>query len=209
MLKSKRDESIKRYLARVGKLEHNSKMYNYRYYRVSYGESLEIVIRFSDHFNGEVKTKPDIDVIKTSIGFYTIKTNSGMSATLTEDTIIPYLRSLLIVYPEVSSSISSFMNAAQYAEKQMVSKTGEIKKVEAELKRRSEDFNLADSIWDENKKLTSDNKTLKSTVELQKKQYADLKSAHTALKAKHQQLLTALQKLQAFKSAWDNVLKNT
>lgn len=75
-----------------------------------------------------------------------------MSATLTEDTIIPYLRSLLIVYPEVSSS--SFMNAAQYAEKQMVSKTGEIKKVEAELKRRSEDFDLADSIWD--KKLTSD-----------------------------------------------------
>ena len=209
MLKSKRDESIKRYLARVGKLEHNSKMYNSRYYRVSYGESLEIVIRFSDHFNGESKTKPDIDVIKTSIGFYTIKTNSGMSATLTEDTIIPYLRSLLIVYPEVSSSISSFMNAAQYAEKQMVSKIGEIKKVEAEFKRRSEDFDLADSIWEENKKLTSDNKTLKSTVELQKKQYADLKSAHTALKAKHQQLLTALQKLQAFKSAWDNVLKNT
>lgn len=209
MLKSKRDESIKRYLARVGKLEHNSKMYNSRYYRVSYGESLEIVIRFSDHFNGESKTKPDIDVIKTSIGFYTIKTNSGMSATLTEDAIIPYLRSLLIVYPEVSSSISSFMNAAQYAEKQIISKTGQIKKVEAELKRRSEDFDLADSIWDENKKLTSDNKTLKSTVELQKKQYADLKSAHTALKAKHQQLLTALQKLQAFKSAWDNVLKNT
>lgn len=209
MLKSKRDESIKRYLARVGKLEHNSKMYNSRYYRISYGESLEIVIRFSDHFNGESKTKPDIDVIKTSIGFYTIKTNSGMSATLTEDTIIPYLRSLLIVYPEVSSSISSFMNAAQYAEKQIVSKIGEVKKVEAELKRRSEDFDLADSIWDENKKLTSDNKTLKSTVELQKKQYADFKSAHTALKAKHQQLLTALQKLQAFKSAWDNVLKNT
>lgn len=209
MLKSKRDESIKRYLARVGKLEHNSKMYNSRYYRVSYGESLEIVIRFSDHFNGESKTKPDIDVIKTSIGFYTIKTNSGMSATLTESTIIPYLRSLLIVYPEVSSSVSSFMNAAQYAEKQIISKTGKIKKVEAELKRRSEDFDLADSIWDENKKLTSDNKTLKSTVELQKKQYADLKSAHTALKAKHQQLLTALQKLQAFKSAWDNVLKNT
>lgn len=54
MLKSKRDESIKRYLARVGKLEHNSKMYNSRYYRVSYGENLEIVIRFSDHFNGGV-----------------------------------------------------------------------------------------------------------------------------------------------------------
>lgn len=194
MLKSKRDESIKRYLARVGKLEHNSKMYNSKYYRVSYGESLEIVIRFSDHFNGESKTKPDIDVVKTSIGFYTIKTNSGMSATLTEGTIIPYLRSLLIVYPEVSSSISSFMNAAQYAEKQIVSKIGEVKKVEAELKRRSEDFDLADSIWDENKKLTSENKVLKNTVELQKKQYHDLKSRFDKVVGQLNQITSSLKK---------------
>ena len=194
MLKSKRDESIKRYLACVGKLEHRSKLYNSRYYRISYGESLEIVIRFSDHFNGESKTKPNIDVIKTSIGFYTIKTNSGMSATLTEGTIIPYLRSLLIVYPEVSSSISSFMNAAQYAEKQMVSKTGEIKKVEAELKRRSEDFDLADSIWDENKKLTSENKVLKNTVTLQKQQYSDLKSRFDKVVGQLNQITSSLKK---------------
>lgn len=194
MLKSKRDESIKRYLARVGKLEHQSKLYNSRYYKVSYGESFEIVIRFSDHFNGEVKTKPDIDVIKTSIGFYTIKTNSGMSATLTEGTIIPYLRSLLIVYPEVSSSISSFMNAAQYAEKQIVSKIGEVKKVEAELKRRSEDFDLADSIWDENKKLTTENKVLKNTVMLQKQQYGDLKSKFDKVVGQLNQITSSLKK---------------
>lgn len=194
MLKSKRDESIKRYLARVGKLEHRSKLYNSRYYRVSYGESLEIVIRFSDHFNGEFKTKPDIDVIKTSIGFYTIKTNSGMSATLTEGTIIPYLRSLLIVYPEVSSSISSFMKAAQYAEKQIISKTGEVKKVEAELKRRSEYFDLADSIWDENKKLTSENKVLKNTVTLQKQQYSVLKSKFDKVVGQLNQITSSLKK---------------
>ena len=194
MLKSKRDESIKRYLARVGKLEHNSKMDNSRYYRVSYGESHEIVIRFSDHFNGESKTKPDIDVIKTSIGFYTIKTNSGMSATLTEGTIISYLRSLLIVYPEVSSSISSFMRAAQYAEKQIISKTGEVEKVEAELKRRSEDFDLADSIMDENKKLTSENKVLKNTVTLQKQQYSDLKSRFDKVTLQLNQIISSLKK---------------
>ena len=117
-----------------------------------------------------------------------------MSATLTEDTIIPYLRSLLIVYPEVSSSISSFMNAAQYAEKQMVSKIGEIKKVEAEFKRRSEDFDLADSIWEENKKLTSDNKTLKNTVELQKKQYNDLKSNFNRVMSQLGQILSTIKK---------------
>lgn len=194
MLKSKRDESIKRYLARVGKLEHNSKMYNSRYYRVSYGESLEIVIRFSDHFNGESKPRPDIDVIKTSIGFYTIKTNTGLSATLTEGTIISYLRSLLIVYPEVSSSISSFMCAAQYAKKQIISKTGEVEKVKAELKRRSEDFDLADSIMDENKKLTSENKVLKNTVTLQKQQYSDLKSRFDKVTLQLNQIISSLKK---------------
>lgn len=192
MLKSKRDESIKRYLARVGKLEHNSKMYNSRYYRVSYGESLEIVIRFSDHFNGESKTKPDIDVIKTSVGFYVIKTSIGVSATLGEDTIIPYLRSLLLVYPEVSSSMTSFMNASQKAEKKLIDAVGKIAKLESEIKRKSEEFNLADSIWDENKKLLSENKSLKNTVTLQKTQYSNLK-------AKHEKLTITFQRLNALK----------
>lgn len=192
MLKSKRDESIKRYLARVGKLEHNSKMYNSRYYRVSYGESLEIVIRFSDHFNGESKTKPDIDVIKTSVGFYVIKTSIGVSATLGEDTIIPYLRSLLLVYPEVSSSMTSFMNASQKAEKKLIDAVGKITKLEATIKKRSEEFNLADSIWDENKKLLSENKSLKNTVTLQKTQYSNLK-------AKHEKLTITFQRLNALK----------
>lgn len=192
MLKSKRDESIKRYLARVGKLEHNSKMYNSRYYRVSYGESFEIVIRFSDHFNGESKTKPDIDVIKTSVGFYVIKTSIGVSATLGEDTIIPYLRSLLLVYPEVSSSMTSFMNASQKAEKKLIDAVGKIAKLEATIKKRSEEFNLADSIWDENKKLLSENKSLKNTVTLQKTQYSNLK-------AKHEKLTITFQRLNALK----------
>lgn len=192
MLKSKRDESIKRYLARVGKLEHQSKLYNSRYYRVSYGESLEIVIRFSDHFNGESKTKPDIDVIKTSVGFYVIKTSNGVSATLGEDTIIPYLRSLLLVYPEVSSSMTSFMNASQKAEKKLIDAVGKIAKLEATIKKRSEEFNLADSIWDENKKLLSENKSLKNTVTLQKTQYSNLK-------AKHEKLTITFQRLNALK----------
>ena len=191
MLKSKRDESIKRYLARVGKLEHNSKMYNSRYYRVSYGESLEIIVRFADHFNAEVKPK-DIDIVKTSVGFYVIKTSIGVSATLGEDTIIPYLRSLLLVYPEVSSSMTSFMNASQKAEKKLIDAVGKIAKLEATIKKRSEEFNLADSIWDENKKLLSENKSLKNTVTLQKTQYSNLK-------AKHEKLTITFQRLNALK----------
>lgn len=191
MLKSKRDESIKRYLARVGKLEHRSKLYNSVYYKVSYGEDIEIIVRFADHFNTEVKTK-DVDIVKTSVGFYVIKTSIGVSATLGEDTIIPYLRSLLLVYPEVSSSMTSFMNASQKAEKKLIDAVGKIAKLEATIKKRSEEFNLADSIWDENKKLLSENKSLKNTVTLQKTQYSNLK-------AKHEKLTITFQRLNALK----------
>lgn len=191
MLKSKRDESIKRYLARVGKLEHRSKLYNSVYYKVSYGEDIEIIVRFADHFNTEVKTK-DVDIVKTSVGFYVIKTNIGVSVTLGEDTIIPYLRSLLLVYPEVSSSMTSFMNASQKAEKKLIDAVGKIAKLEATIKKRSEEFNLADSIWDENKKLLSENKSLKNTVTLQKTQYSNLK-------AKHEKLTITFQRLNALK----------
>ena len=191
MLRSKRDESIKRYLARVGKLEHRSKLYNSVYYKVSYGEDIEIIVRFADHFNTEVKTK-DVDIVKTSVGFYVIKTNIGVSVTLGEDTIIPYLRSLLLVYPEVSSSMNAFINASQKAEKQLINAVGKIAKLEATIKKRSEEFNLADSIWNENKKLLSENKSLKNTVTLQKTQYSNLK-------AKHEKLTITFQRLNALK----------
>lgn len=191
MLKSKRDESIKRYLARVGKLEHRSKLYNSVYYKVSYGEDIEIIVRFADHFNTEVKTK-DVDIVKTSVGFYVIKTNIGVSVTLGEDTIIPYLRSLLLVYPEVSSSMNSFINASQKAEKQLITAVGRIAKLESEIKKKSEEFDLADDIMNENKKLISENKSLRNTVSLQKSQYGNLK-------AKHEKLTVTFQRINALK----------
>lgn len=191
MLKSKRDESIKRYLARVGKLEHRSKLYNSVYYKVSYGEDIEIIVRFADHFNTEVKTK-DVDIVKTSVGFYVIKTNIGVSVTLGEDTIIPYLRSLLLVYPEVSSSMNAFINASQKAEKQLINAAGRIAKLESEIKKKSEEFDLADDIMNENKKLISENKSLRNTVNLQKSQYGNLK-------AKHEKLTVTFQRLNALK----------
>lgn len=191
MLKSKRDESIKRYLARVGKLEHRSKLYNSVYYKVSYGEDIEIIVRFADHFNTEAKTK-DVDIVKTSVGFYVIKTNIGVSVTLGEDTIIPYLRSLLLVYPEVSSSMNAFINVSQKAEKQLITAVGRIAKLESEIKKKSEEFDLADDIMNENKKLISENKSLRNTVSLQKSQYGNLK-------AKHEKLTVTFQRLNALK----------
>ena len=142
-------------------------------------------------FNTEVKTK-DVDIVKTSVGFYVIKTNIGVSVTLGEDTIIPYLRSLLLVYPEVSSSMNAFINASQKAEKQLITAVGRITKLESEIKKKSEEFDLADDIMNENKKLISENKSLRNTVSLQKSQYGNLK-------AKHEKLTVTFQRLNALK----------
>lgn len=104
MLDSKRDISIKRYLSKVGKKETQTCIYNSIYYRITYNENFNILIRFSDHFNGNDKN--NIDIIHRE-SYYIIKSQTGMSLVLTEDTILPFLKSLLLIYPEVHETLNN------------------------------------------------------------------------------------------------------
>lgn len=110
MLNSKRDESIKRFLSKVGKLEHKSKVFNSRYYTISD----EIRVRFADHFSERKrKNELDIDIIKIT-GFYTLRVvKLGMAVTLEEDKIIPYLKCVLVLYPELNESFVVLKSAAK------------------------------------------------------------------------------------------------
>lgn len=112
MLNSKRDESIKRFLSKVGKLERKSKVFNSRYYVISD----EIKVRFADHFSErkrKEKDELDIDIIKIT-GFYTLKVvKLGMAVTLEEDKIIPYLKCVLVLYPELNESLVVLKSAAK------------------------------------------------------------------------------------------------
>lgn len=104
MLNSKRDVSIKRYLSKIGKKETQAYVYNSIYYRITYNENFNILIRFSDHFNNNDKN--NIDIIHRE-SYYIIKSQTGMSLVLTEDTILPFLKSLLLIYPEVHETLNN------------------------------------------------------------------------------------------------------
>lgn len=108
-LDSNRDIYIKRYLTHVGSLVCRSKTTVTRYYKIDYTSTYSIKVRFSDHPGREcTKDSIDIDILKTSFKYYIITLNmTNVQFVVTEDDVLPYLRSILLVYPEVKKSISS------------------------------------------------------------------------------------------------------
>lgn len=200
MLNSKRDESIKRYLSKVGELKIKSKIYSSRYYQISYDEC-EITIRFSDHFSVRPKGKntPDIDIIKTSVGFYVLKTLSGTSATLGEDTILPYLKSLLLVFPEITKTIDSFRMVAESSEKVAKQANLKYKELKDLYDQKTEEFQLADQIWEENKQLKQINENLNQALD----ECSIIKQKFNGLKKKYDNLAKLINKLKKISAKYD------
>lgn len=155
MLKSKRDESIKRYLSKVGKLEHVSRHYPSRYYTITYGEALSISVRFSDHFSDITEARgTDMDIVKTSLGYYTIRLyKPGISYTTTEDLILSYIKSILLIYPEINHSVSTLRYAAKIAVQTSSEALNKANAAEARLNKRDEFIDMVDEVYEENKNL--------------------------------------------------------
>lgn len=159
MLKSKRDESIKRYLRSVGTLKYRSKKFNSLYYNICYSEDLNIVIRFADHF--KENTEANIEIIKVC-EFYTIRIPSiGITYTVTENNIIIYLKSILLLYPELDKVYSSYKNAFITIKKELDRKKSDIDKASSVLNKVCE---YKDTINNLNTKV----KTLTSQVDIYK-----------------------------------------
>lgn len=153
MLKSKRDESIKRYLRSVGTLKHRSKKFNSLYYSICYSEELNIVIRFADHF--KERTEADIEIIKVC-EFYTIRTvSTGITYTVTENNIITYLKSILLIYPELNNVCNSYKNAFVTVNKELDRKKSDIDRVDTVLNKEREYKDTINSLSVEVKNLTN------------------------------------------------------
>lgn len=155
MLKSKRDESIKRYLSKIGELKHDSKHFSSRYYIITYGEGIKFIVRFSDHFHDESMSKKiDIEIVKTSLGFYTIRIlKAGVSYTITEDLVMSYIKSILLIYPEINNSLVALREATKSALQTSVKVTQKAESLEAKLNKRDEFIDLVDEVYAENKNL--------------------------------------------------------
>lgn len=190
MLNEYRDKTIKAYLSKIGSLNHKSPMYGTLYYNVVYENKVKILIRFADHYNPAQSAH--IDIVKTSVGFYTIKTLLGISATLTTDTVLPYLKSLLLVYPEIVSTFNNLTKAASKAASLVKAANNTTKKLQDNFNKKSEEFELADQVWEENKELKKQVKELEKSVENLKKDKAKLQSQRDGL-------VNKLAKIQSFK----------
>lgn len=155
MLKSKRDESIKRYLSKVGELKHGSKHFSSRYYTITYGEGVKLIVRFADHFHSESMSKSiDLEIVKTSLGFYTIRIlKAGVSYTITEDLVMSYIKSILLIYPEINNSLVAFKEATKSALQTSVKATQKAESLEIRLNKRDEFIDMVDAVYDENKNL--------------------------------------------------------
>lgn len=166
MLKSKRDESIKRYLSKVGKLMHDSKHFSSKYYTITYGEGVELIVRFSDHFHrGDTNKSIGLEIIKTSLGFYTIRVlNAGISYTVVEDLVLHYLKSILLIYPEMDSTMSSYRESSKIAVQTANKAMQKAAISEAKLNKRDEYIEMVDDIYEENKALHKKVDTLQGAL---------------------------------------------
>lgn len=185
MLDSKRDVSIKRYLSKVGKLAHDSRHFASKYYTITYNEELELSVRFSDHFHEEDSPKIGMDIVKTSFGFYTIRLlKAGISYTIADDSVLPYLKSILLVYPEINNTVTSLREATRIAVQTSTKSLEKAAASEAKLNKRDEFIDMVDQVYEENKILRTNISSLRGELNAIKSQLGNAKVSMEASKRK-------------------------
>lgn len=182
MLKSKRDEAIKRYLAKIGKLETRARIYNSRYYKILYTDEYSISVRFSDHFHNAENA--NVEIIKTSLGFYTIKlTKTGINFTVTEDLVLVYLKSIFLIYPEIESGVNTYKEAAQNAVAISIKSNNEADNLRGVLKREKDRIKNVDKICKKNKELSRELATTRNQLNIALDNYKRVKNKLAEIKA--------------------------
>ena len=175
MLKSKRDESIKRYLSKICTDKRNSTYTASKYYSINFNENLKIIVRFSDHFRKKDSKEVDIEIIKVS-DFYTLRViNAGISYTLEENVILPYLKSILLVYPELVRALTCFKVSSKKAINNANTMYNKLVIVEKKLNYKDEYIEMVDAIYEENKKLKIDITNLNNTISILKTKIEEFK----------------------------------
>lgn len=200
MLDSKRDVSIRRYLSSIGKMDYSSRNFQSKYWEIDYGSDVKVRVRFSDHFANTIKE--DINIVRTSIGFYVIRLSKvGVSYTVTEDTVMAYLRSIFLTYPEVSSCVKSYKEATDSACRKAVKAYNDLDNAKTKLKKRDDYIDMVDSVYDENKEFRSKIEVLSKELESVKK------SLETVTKAAEDYKQKYMSKCSSYTSLYGKVQK--
>lgn len=150
---------------------------------------LRFVVRFSDHFSKDNSKVGAIEIIKIS-GFYTIRLISlGVSYTLDENSVLPYLKSILLIYPELINTVTGLRAASNKAISDTSKMYNKLLTAEKQLNFKDEYIEMVDAIYEENKKLKTDNTNLnnkitvlKTKIEEFKKELANAKNTLNRIK---------------------------
>lgn len=165
MLDSKKDEALKRYLSKVSTSKSKSKSFSSRYYSIEYEGRKGILMRFSDHFSDMPKPGVSIDLVKVSFNYYVMKLNkAGVSFCIDEKSILAYVKSILLVYPEISESMSQLISSSAIARKEYANAAALANKAKNKLKQRNEYIDMVDEIYDQNKSLIEEIKRIKNVL---------------------------------------------
>ena len=212
MLDSKRDRSIKRYLSKISSSKFSASYYSSFYYYIEYNEEVKIKVRFSDHFHDE-KGRLDIkiDIIKTSFGFYTIKLiTAGLSYTVNEDNVLPYIKSILLLYPEFNDTLTNLKKTSKLAVQNTIKMSEKANNAVCMLNKKTEYTEMVDKIYEENKiligkisELRREYNNTKSQLETYKTNLSNLKVKNAENEEKCRRLRARLNKI---KDAVDSIV---
>ena len=123
--------------------------------------------------------------MKTSFGFYTIRLlKAGISYTITDDLVLPYLRSILLVYPEINNTVTSLREATRIAVQTSTKSLEKAAASEAKLNKRDEFIDMVDQVYEENKILRTNISSLRGELNAIKSQLGNAKVSMEASKRK-------------------------
>lgn len=182
----KRDYAIRRYLSKVGKLTYSSAGYASRYYEIPYG-GYTITVRLSDHLKTKISGyKYNIEIINIGNSNYIVHlTSIGSTYSVSGTNILKYIKSILLLYPEIEMAMKKFVNAAHKYSSLLDKNNIKLGKALSTIQKNKEYSNMVDEIYEENKSLKKKAYRMKNLEE----QVKQLKSHNCNLKNKIKLLL--------------------
>ena len=144
------DKQIRRYLKSISDKQTISKTTASCYYEIK-SDEYSMKIRFSDHFSE--RKKYDINIVKTNNNGFYILNVFGIQIIITEKNALAYIKSLLMVYPEISSLTKKSKESFNLQEKEILKMKTKIQSTERKIEKREsriiEREELCNQIWNE------------------------------------------------------------
>lgn len=183
-----RDYAIRSYLSKVGELSHSSTCYSSKYYRISYGD-YEITVRLSDHFKSSISNyRYNIEIVNIGNNNYVLRLNTiGVTYSVSGTNILKYLKSILLVYPELEYAVNCFYKANKKYSDLLNDRTNKLSQALATINKNKEYSDMVDKVYEENKIL----RKKASEVNDLRNQLNQLKQNNAALKSKIKAIMKA------------------